>query len=359
MPGTNLNLPIPSLSDNQTTVVTKTAQALTAINNDLAGKITPAQMTINSQLNMGGNSLSNVGGAIFNGSLFTNTPGAIWFSGEWFLADNTGIIQLTSNGTLNVAALSGIGGDYVSSNALISFDSANSRYRFFGASAANLVDLDARNVVVNGSLAKVTFGVDSSLVTNTTFNIKSVPGANVGLLAYDASASAVVDGSTVAISAGTTFSGGVTCNNTLTVNGLLSHPAWSASISHAPSPENNTVSPNFGTSPGGGFGSATVFNWSSWWLTSMGLRVTDKVQTILVRANNHATNAITVRVKRRPLGGVATVVPTTGNTTTTTGNVDLTVVVTTPVAIASREQWWVEIDANNATINDITMTWTQ
>lgn len=360
MPGIDLNLPIPSLSDTQTQVVTKTAQALFAVNADLAAKVVTSEIDINANLPINGFGLTNVGSAQFATSTPITTPGTIfYYNGEWFVVDSTNVVQLTSNGGINLAVVGAIGGDYTSANALVSYDSANSRYRFFGSGATSLVDLDARYIVANatGAAGKVTFGADSALATNIAFNVKSVPAAAIGILGYDASVGAVVDGST--ITAATSFTNNITFTNTVTFNGLTKHTTWSTEIPMFVGEETQT---NVQTGAGQltGVVSANPSIWSSSPLGICGLRVNDVVQSIVVRITKASAALATVSIFKRAAGGSTTAVPlNAGNTSTATGAVDITATVTTPTAIASRERWWVQIAFTNASVTAATVNWTQ
>ena len=358
MPGVNLNLPIPSLADTQTQVVTKTAQALTLINTDLAAKVVSSEIDINANLGLNGFALTNVGSLQFSNSTVSALPGNIFYSnGEWFLVDSTGSVQITSNGAINLAVVGAIGGDYSTVNALLSYDSANTRYRFFGSGGTALVDTDARNYVANGAAAgKVTFGVDSSLATNITFNVKSVPTSNIGILGYDASVGAVVNGST--ITAPTTFSNTTTFGSTIVASGLIQHPAYTTEIPLFVGEETQT---NVQTGATGltGIVSGNVSVWSSSPFGICGLRTNDIVQSVTVRFSKITTDVATVTIKKRTVGGVTSTVASTGGSTTSSGSVDVTATISAPTAMLTRERWWVELGFKQATITAATVSWTQ
>lgn len=357
MPGINLNLPIPSLSDTQTQVVTKTAQALTLINSDLADKVTTAEININANLPFNGLAGVNIGYLQFADALPPLAPGTLaYINGEWFMIDSTGSIKITSNGAINLAVVGAIGGDYSTAGALVSYDSANTRYRFFGSGAAALVDLDARNLALNVSTGKVIFGADSSVTGTVVFNVKSVPSSGTGLLGYDASIGAVVDGSTITTSP--TFTGQPVFTNNTTFNGLIKHPAYTTEIPMFVGEETQT---NVQTGAGQltHIVSTNPSVWSSSPLGICGLRTNDIVQSVTVRMNKVTTALATVAIKKRAVGGSTTTVATTGGTSTATGVVDITATVTSPTAIVTRERWWVEISFTNAAITASTVSWTQ
>lgn len=353
MPGVDLNLPIPSLSDTQTQVVTKTAQALTLIDADLAAAVLPSEININSALSFNGNPATNVGYVTLGGG----TPGAVipgtmyYNNGEWFLVDSTGTIQITSNGFINVSGTGGIGGDYIAVGALVSYNSAGSKYIFFGNGAVSIVDIDVRKVILEGAgPATVTIGVDASLVTNKVVNFKSLPTVNVGLLAYDAAAQAIVDGSTVAITQPTTFTGLTTFNGVPTFNAAANfaagftgtdHNTYTKEIPFTLGPTSNNVS----LAATDQVLTSATGTWL-WRSEPYDLTVGEKVTSLLLRLSRAVGNAnIAAAVKKRNVvtGAVTTV---NSNTYTSTGAGDLTVTVASPTAIASRERWYAEVSGD-------------
>jgi hypothetical protein len=357
MPGIDLNLPIPSLADTQTVVITKIAQALTAINADLAAKVLASEIDITSTLNFNGNAGQNVGYLTFGGGTpGAVIPGAIFYNnGEWFVVTATGTIQLTSAGALNFSLNGGIGGDYTGVAALVSYDNAGTRYRFFGAGGTTLVDLDARKLALNGTGAIVTLGVDAALVANKTVNFKSLPASNVGLLAFDAAANAIVDGSTVAITASPTFSNAVTFNGNIQANGLIKHGNYSKELS---------LTAAFGEaiSAGGityGTGGVSYTTWVSEPFTSAGLIVNDIPQSITIRITKANANNTFWSINRKPFNG-ANVQIATGSIGTA-GTTDQVLTIPSPVAIAARERWFFAITAGGSpeTITSCTLQYSQ
>lgn len=363
MPGINLNLPIPSLSDTQTVVVTKIASALTSINTDLAAPVLASEMNINSGLNFNGNAALNLGYATFGGGTpGAVIPGAIYYNnGNWFLVDGTATIQITNAGALNFTLNGGIGGDYAAVSALLSYDNAGTRYRFFGSGGTTLVDLDARKLALNGTSAIVTLGVDAALLANKTINIKSLPAANVGLLAYDAAATALVDGATVAITASptftnsVTFNGGITVNGNIQANGLIKHGNYSkeVSLTTAPGEAISPIGVTYSTS------GVLYTTWVSEPMTTQGLIVGDVIQSITIRLTKVGTNVTSLTLNKKPFNGANVQVQTT--TSVTNGAQDLTLTIGSPVAIASRERWFLTVTAGNAgeSVSAVTVAYTQ
>lgn len=139
MIGTPLNLSLPLTSDTMVGVVTKTAVALSQLADSIGDHATPSALDINTALEFGGNWVLNTGGVVLADGNNPTVPGSLYYhNGEFFLIDSTGAIQVTNTGTLNVASLGTIGGDYGGSNpALESYSASANEYRFFEDSTTN------------------------------------------------------------------------------------------------------------------------------------------------------------------------------------------------------------------------------
>jgi hypothetical protein len=402
MPGINLNLPIPQLSDTQTVVITKVATALTAIQNDLTPNVTSSELNINAPLSFNGNPATNVGYVTMGGgSPSTAIPGTVYYTnGEWFLITGIGTIQLTNNGQINLSVNGGIGGDYGTAAALVAYDNAGTRYRFFGAGAVSLVDLDARKLVLEGTNATTTFA--TTALSNKTINILSVPTSGVGLLAYDASTNSLVDGATTPITSAPTFSGplsfgaGITVigaingnisfPGNLTFSGVNSHTAvntfssvtsLNGGISHTdtwasevpflfdfPSTVAPAVNPVSVLTNGGSLtvvntASATN-NWTSIPFTSCGMREGDILRSMMFSLIKPSGTTLNIDLKKIVVGSAPTTIQTF-STTLTGGPTDFLCTVTSPVAIAAREKWFftVRFSAVSEQVVSANIRWTR
>lgn len=154
MIGTPLNLNLPLTSDTMVGVVTKTAAALSALADSIADQATPSAIDINTALEFGGNWALNTGGVVLVDGNSPSAPGSLYYhNGEFFLVDSTGAIQVTNTGTLNVASLGTIGGDYGGSNpALESYVASANEYRFYENSSTNTwAGLSALSLKLNPS----------------------------------------------------------------------------------------------------------------------------------------------------------------------------------------------------------------
>lgn len=196
MPGTDLGLTLPTLADTMADIVAKTATALAAIEDDLAGKITPSEININAALSMNGSYLTNAGAIQFIPGNRPTAVGSCFFdSGEFFMIDNAGPIQITANGSLNAALLGTIVGDYGGTNgARVTYVDATGEYDFTEDPGV-WADLGVDDVVLHGSGGTVRLGVDAALSGTREILIKSLPTTGVAFLVYNASTSTLEDGS--------------------------------------------------------------------------------------------------------------------------------------------------------------------
>ena len=198
MPGITLNLNLPLLSDTMATMVAKTSIALSAIQDDLAGKINPSEMNINSALDMAGSQLKNTGSLALVAGNIPTLPGSMYYNlGEFYVVDSTGIVRLTSGGALDassIGAISGLGG----TNAAVTYDLASTQFRFT-SNVGVYADLVARNVILQGSAGSVQIGVDPAINSARQFNIKSLPATGVSLLVYNGSTSTLEDGAVTGV----------------------------------------------------------------------------------------------------------------------------------------------------------------
>lgn len=148
MIGTDLNLSLPTLADTYSAAIAKVATALQAIEDSIAQKATPAGLDITSNLSIGGNHLTNVGGIILAAGNSPTSAGSLYYTGGNFYAkDATGVIQLTAGGAINLSAIGAIGGDYGSGPESFNYDLASTEFRA-RASGSAWADLVVDDVVL-------------------------------------------------------------------------------------------------------------------------------------------------------------------------------------------------------------------
>lgn len=207
MIGTRPSISLPLLSDTLSTIVSKTSTSLDAIADSIADKASPSGLTVNSDLSFSGNRATDVGAVLMVDGANPTAPGAMYYdAGEFYLIDSTGVIQVTSLGHLNPSGFGGIGGDYGSPNpALVSYNNAASEYRFYVNPVGPVwAGVAAKYLLLEGTNGTVKVGVDDAISGNKIANFKSLPTSGVSFLAYDASANAIVDGTSTVTNAITT-----------------------------------------------------------------------------------------------------------------------------------------------------------
>lgn len=145
MPGIDLNLDLPDVTDSMSAMVAKTKICLAAIEDDLANQVVVSEMSFNATLPLNGNAITGVGYSTYVAGNVPTAAGSIYYSaGEFYAIDSTGPVLLTNLGAIAIASVKGIGGDYgaSSNSALVFYDNASGEYRFFsgnGTSPAPIV----------------------------------------------------------------------------------------------------------------------------------------------------------------------------------------------------------------------------
>lgn len=145
MPGIDLNLDLPDVTDTMAAMVAKTKICLAAIEDDLAPQVVVSEMNFNATLPLNGNGMTGVGYSTYVAGSVPTAAGSLYYSGgEFYAIDATGPVRITNLGALSIASVKGIGGDYgaVSNSALVYYDNASGEYRFFagdGVTPAPLV----------------------------------------------------------------------------------------------------------------------------------------------------------------------------------------------------------------------------
>ena len=131
MIGTDPSLDLPTLSDTLTTIVSKLVTALSVVATSITDKATPAALNITSNLSVGGQHLTNVGGIILATGNAPTAAGSFYYStdGSFYLKDATAAIKITEAGAINLSAFGGIGGDYGGGTESLNFDLVSQQYR--------------------------------------------------------------------------------------------------------------------------------------------------------------------------------------------------------------------------------------
>ncbi len=192
MPGVDLDLDLPSLSDNMAIIVAKLVTALSAVEDDLAPQITSGELDLDTAVSLGGNALTNVGGVRLTGGE-SAVVGTLYIGDdELQIVTAAGTVQITADGALNLASVGAIVGDYGGSNpARVTYDDMSGEYRFTEDTGV-YADLVADDLILHGAAGQIRFGIDAALTGSKTVLFKSLPTGS-GLLAYKASDNAIID----------------------------------------------------------------------------------------------------------------------------------------------------------------------
>jgi hypothetical protein len=175
MPGSDLNLELPTLADTMADVVAKLVTALEVIEADLEPRITAGELDISTELSLGGAPLTNAAGVRLSGGS-SSVVGTIYESdGDFFMVSGEGLVQLTADGGINVAAAGVIGGDYGGANpATVTYSDGDGEYDFKEEPGV-WADIGADDIVLHSAAGSVTVSVDDAISTDRALNIKDLP----------------------------------------------------------------------------------------------------------------------------------------------------------------------------------------
>lgn len=287
MPGTDLNLDLPSLSDPMSTIVSKLTIALSAIEDDLEPAITPGQININSALSMNGAALTNVGSVQLASGNAPTTPGSFYYAdGEFHAVDSTSDVRITLNGAIDASSVGGISG-MGGTDAAVTYDLASTQFRFTSDTGV-WADLVARKLILESASGSVAFAVDNAITTARQFNVKSLPSSGVSLLAYDASGSALVDNDVTRATndlkvTNVDASGNVAVTGNITLSGGFIHPDMKYTVpTHNGSATGTTC-----TATIYGLTFATRFTTGATWRQHIPLRVGQRVKAITLHCTTY------------------------------------------------------------------------
>ncbi len=364
MPGVDLNLDLPSLSDQLATIVAKLITALSAIEDDLAADVTPSEIDINTSLSMNGSALVNTGSVQFVAGNAPDAAGAMWYEDdEFWVQDATGAVRLTVNGAIDASSLGGI--TSLASPAAVTWDLASSEFRFTSDSGV-YADLVADDLVLHSASGSVRFSVADAITTARQFNITDLPASGVSALVYDASSSALkssentritntLKATTLDISTTTTLTGAITAASSLTVAGVVDvggafrHPEWTVPLpTHNGDPFINSIGADY------------VENFVNWgktsgaaavtWLQLVPVRVGERIKSLtctIQRTGVGSAFQYTLSLIKLSGGNVTAAVDGSTSTTYATGNTlgveMLTHTLGTPVSGAADELFFFQL----------------
>jgi len=312
MPGVDLDLTLPSLSEAMATNVARIATALSVIEDDLAALVTAGELNINTALSFQGNPATEVGGVRLTGGV-SDVEGTLYVDNNYdlWVTTSAGQVRLTANGALDASSIGGIGGDYGTGNESVAYDSSSQEYRFTADSGV-WADLVADDLVLKGSAGSIRLGVDSGLSGTKTLLFKSLP-SGIGLLAYRASTQTLEDASALTVDSLTATA--------ITADDYNHTVAFRATVPVVNTAANTNIGmsaddPNLVVSTGPTF----------WYYTPhlgiIGLREGDRVTNVRVRySGNSGLTTVNVDVAYyvHDIGAVYT----SGSKTTASGHIDV------------------------------------
>lgn len=189
--GSEISSPLPTSGDTNWSAELNTL--LQEIIDILEARVTVDGLSISGTLDVQGATLSNIG--VFKHILVADPNVAksmfLKSDGEWYLRDGANnLIQLTATGSINVGTIAGIGGDYSSSGASVTYDSASGVYQFLmhtgDAGKLNVGDLRIRQ---GNDANYIAIKAPASLAADYNVNLPAATPQGIGYLTMDATGS--------------------------------------------------------------------------------------------------------------------------------------------------------------------------
>lgn len=308
---------------------------LTEIKARLIARIPLSSLLTNSDLEMNGQALLDVGHITLTDA--ASTPGASpvnrieAYDGDVWWVSPSGAVQITSGAGLNAAAIGGITGDYDGDPMEFRYDIANTRYDAFADQSTNTwAYVRARGFDIAGGAtsnfrARLAFGG----VANATYTLPAAVPGSISLLQMDATGAITTSNSLPADTAikhgNMTYTHGIV--GAIATSGTLSPGVWLA-------------------------GPPKVFNWEmsaagTTVIPILGLRAGDRVTNIRIRGASGQAASATITVQ--DYDDAVTKAFTQTGAFNTTG--DMSLAIDTPFTLVAGEQVFVEIAAGAATVN--------
>jgi hypothetical protein len=206
MPGVAITSTLPTVGSTVgPTWATQLIAWCNEVEADIEANVTPSEITVNASLDINSQKLTGVGAA-----KFVNIPSASASSGSTnanslevvegnlrFVDGNGTSIQVTSGGTVNVSSTGGIGGDYTSTTAEVSYSGSSDTYTFSDDTATarpakiNCADIELRDQAASANAitiasptsisAAYTYGLPAAVGTGTEFLIGTTTGTTLQL----------------------------------------------------------------------------------------------------------------------------------------------------------------------------------
>jgi len=200
---------------------------------DLEAAIVPSEITVNQDFAFGGYKITGMGGARFTPNVDGASSGAsnasmLEVAGNdlYFVDANGTSIQITSGGSVNVLSTGGIGGDYPSSAASVTYSNSTDLYTFSDDSTpakpakmnCGQIQLRYESASSNAVTIKAPSGV-------ATYNIIMPTDKGTGnqVIAGTTAGSDLTLAPTSTLTGQMNFTGGITVKNSAPGNSVLAH----------------------------------------------------------------------------------------------------------------------------------------
>lgn len=348
MIGTNPNLDLPTLSDTMSTIVSKIVTALSALGTSITDRATPAALNITSNLSIGGNHLTNVGGLILASGNAPVAAGSIYYdSGNFYAKDATGVIQLTSAGAINLSAIGAIGGDYGTGPETFNYDLPSQEYRA-KASSTLWADVVLDDLVLMEPGASPSESVRITAQAMTASYTLTLPAAVPGSTSLVQMSSAGVLTASSTVAEDTTFSGSLIVSGDLAHTEIHSvtlppilHRTWHTGGSTEGTPGSDGVYVD-GLLATEILGDALNWTYRSAYLSQAGMRTGDRPLTVILYFNGLAAGTKSVNLIRSNSAGLLHTIHS--ENFTNTGAVTLTIDIDVPVAMEDGNHYYVEVN---------------
>lgn len=339
MAGQTITLQTPlTTADTAASVVSKINTDLSAIQVELARKVTPDDMLVTTDLSMVGHYITEAGGVILEDTgLSPSTLGTVYYSGgDLWVVTSGGAVQITDSGAINVASAGGITGDYPgASGASVDYTHSTLTYAFMDSPTAwsNLKGLGY--YIINAGLTATTKLATNASTTGIWYfcNLPVTAAGVYHLVTVDANGTMRVNDT---VDAEVSFTAGFT-----SAADQKHTDAWNGRLNVCDAHLGATVT----TSLVGEILELTPV--STTWVARLyfkGLRAGDKITGATCKVAKNAAATVTLDVNKVNLdtGTVTTVL--TGSSIAATGTVTITAT-GVAAAIAANEEWFVKISS--------------
>ncbi len=206
--GTPLSLTLPTVSSTVgPTYATQVNAAIQTVADQFSTKLTPASLNINATLDINSQIVENIDQLEFDdhGAALT-TARTIYFENDdaYIVDGSNNSVRITASGALNISATGAFGGDYTSSDAIATFTTATTLYKFLSDDSPSElyagVNVGDIRLHEKGNFTNyVAFVSPASLATSYTVKLPAAVPASKSVVQMDTNGdldvSAVVDAS--------------------------------------------------------------------------------------------------------------------------------------------------------------------